>query len=98
MLSEIERMKLELVTMEELSKAIKQFTAATLSSRKTMQGQAQDLGGSWIVSSDLNFSACVTHLHLPGRSTYRLRPAWHRESIRHRGAGSGIAKAACSPG
>src|SRR2546423_2277586 len=57
MLAEIERMKLELVTMEELSKAVKQFTASTLSSRKTMQGQAQDLGGSWMSANDLNFSA-----------------------------------------
>ncbi|HUR46754.1 MAG TPA: pitrilysin family protein, partial [Candidatus Saccharimonadales bacterium] len=57
MLSELERMRNEMVSQEELNKAIKQFTSATLSSRKTMQGQAQDLGGSWIVSSDLNFSA-----------------------------------------
>ena len=40
----------------ELSKAVKQFISATLSSRKTMQGQAQDLGGSWLAANDLNFS------------------------------------------
>jgi zinc protease len=57
MLAEIERMKTNLVTAEELGKAVKQFTAATLSSRKTMQGQAQDLGGSWMAAGDLNFSA-----------------------------------------
>jgi zinc protease len=39
-----------------LSKAVKQFISATLSSRKTMQGQAQDLGGSWLAANDLNFS------------------------------------------
>jgi zinc protease len=56
MLAELEKMKNELVTPEELTKAVKQFTAATLSARKTMSGQAQDLGGSWIAASDLNFS------------------------------------------
>src|SRR5437764_165497 len=50
------KMKSELVTADELTKAVKQFTAATLSSRKTMSGQAADLGGSWIAASDLNFS------------------------------------------
>jgi zinc protease len=56
MLAELDKMKSELVTAEELTKAVKQFTAATLSARKTMSGQAQDLGGSWIAASDLNFS------------------------------------------
>ncbi len=56
MLAELEKMKNELVSNEELQKAVKQFTAATLSARKTMAGQAQDLGGSWIAASDLNFS------------------------------------------
>jgi zinc protease len=56
MLAELEKMKDELVSPEELTKAVKQFTAATLSARKTMSGQAQDLGGSWIAASDLNFS------------------------------------------
>ena len=57
MLAEVERMKIGLMTTEELTKAVKQFTSATLSSRKTMQGQAQDLGGSWMSANDLNFSA-----------------------------------------
>jgi zinc protease len=56
MLAEIEQMKREPVSPEELIKAVKQFTAATLSTRKTMQGQAQDLGSNWLAASDLNFS------------------------------------------
>lgn len=55
-LLEIERMKQELVTAQELAKAVKQFTAGTLSSRKTMEGQAQDLGSNWILANDLGFS------------------------------------------
>ncbi|MCI0745875.1 MAG: insulinase family protein [Verrucomicrobia subdivision 3 bacterium] len=57
MLAEVEKMKTNLITAEELGKAVKQFTTATLASRKTMQGQAQDLGGSWMAANDLNFSA-----------------------------------------
>ncbi len=56
-LAEVDRITSDLLTPEELTKAVKQFTAATLSSRKTMQGQAQDLGGSWMAANDLNFSA-----------------------------------------
>jgi zinc protease len=56
LLAEVERMKFEPVAFEELTKAVKQFTAATLSTRKTMQGQAQDLGSSWLAANDLNFS------------------------------------------
>jgi zinc protease len=56
MLAEIERMKAKPVSRAELGKAVKQFTAATLASRKTMQGQAQDLGGNWLAAGDLNFS------------------------------------------
>lgn len=55
-LTEIERLKQELVSTAELSKAVKQFISGTLSSRKTMAGQAQDLGGSWMSAHDLNFS------------------------------------------
>ncbi|MEO6184594.1 MAG: pitrilysin family protein [Verrucomicrobiota bacterium] len=55
-LEEIERLKTELVPVEELAKVIKQFVAATLATRKTMQGQAQDLGGNWIAANDLSFS------------------------------------------
>jgi len=57
MLAEVERMKATPVSKEELGKAVKQFISATLSSRKTMQGQAQDLGGGWLAANDLNFSA-----------------------------------------
>ena len=56
MLEEVERIKMGLVTAEELNKAVKQFLAGTLSSRKTMQGQAQDLGANWLAANDLNFS------------------------------------------
>jgi len=56
MLAELEKMKNDLVASEELTKAVKQFTAATLSARKTMAGQAQDLGSSWLAANDLNFS------------------------------------------
>jgi zinc protease len=56
MLAEVEKMRTSPVAPEELSKAVKQFISATLASRKTMQGQAQDLGGSWLAANDLNFS------------------------------------------
>jgi zinc protease len=55
-LAEIERVKTKGVSPAEVRKAVKQFLAATLATRKTMQGQAQDLGGSWLVANDLNFS------------------------------------------
>jgi len=55
-LSELKRTQEELITGDELSKAVKQFISGTLSSRKTMQGQAQDLGSNWMAASDLNFS------------------------------------------
>ena len=44
MLLELERMKDELVAPGELNKAVKQFMSAALATRKTMAGQAQDLG------------------------------------------------------
>jgi zinc protease len=56
LLAELERFKAEPVPNEELSKGIKQFVAATMATRKTMQGQAQDLGANWLAASDLNFS------------------------------------------
>jgi zinc protease len=56
MLAEIERVRTEPVSTAELGKAVKQFAAATLAVRKTMQGQAQDLGGNWMAAGDLNFS------------------------------------------
>ncbi len=55
-LAEIEKVKMNLVSADELSKAVKQFISATLSSRKTMEGQAQNLGGNWLGTNDLNFS------------------------------------------
>ena len=56
LLGEVEKMKAGAVPAEELSKAVKQFVSGTLSSRKTMQGQAADLGGNWLAANDLNFS------------------------------------------
>jgi zinc protease len=55
-LAEIERVKRDSVTAEELTKAVKQFTAGALATRKTMQGQAHELGGSWLAANDLNFT------------------------------------------
>jgi zinc protease len=57
MLAEVARLRERPVAAAELRKAVKQFLAATLATRKTMQGQAQDLGGSWLAANDLNFSA-----------------------------------------
>jgi zinc protease len=56
MLAEIEKIKAAPIAAGELGKAVKQFISGTLASRKTMQGQAQDLGGSWLAANDLNFS------------------------------------------
>ena len=53
---EIEKLKTEPITEAEVSKAVKQFISATLATRKTMQGQAADLGGNWLAANDLNFS------------------------------------------
>ena len=55
-LAEVEELKMSLVSSEELNKAVKQFIAGTLATRKTMQGQAQDLGANWLAANDLNFS------------------------------------------
>lgn len=56
MLAEVERVQNEPIPPEEVAKVIKQFIAGTLASRKTMQGQAQMLGGNWMAAGDLNFS------------------------------------------
>ena len=56
LLGQIDRVRREQVGETELRKAVNQFIAGTLSSRKTMSGQAQDLGGNWLAASDLNFS------------------------------------------
>ncbi|HEX9048611.1 MAG TPA: pitrilysin family protein, partial [Verrucomicrobiae bacterium] len=65
-LAEVEKIKSLSVSTDELGKAIKQFISATLSSRKTMEGQAQNLGGNWLAANDLNFSerylALVKHV------------------------------------
>jgi zinc protease len=57
MLDEVRRAQEELIPADELQKAVKQLTAGTLAARKTMQGQAQDLGANWLAAHDLNFSA-----------------------------------------
>jgi zinc protease len=56
MLRELARLKTTPVTRAEVNKAVKQFVSGNLASRKTMQGQAQDLGGNWLSAGDLNFS------------------------------------------
>ncbi|MCU0786388.1 MAG: insulinase family protein, partial [Verrucomicrobia bacterium] len=56
MLGELQKLKARPVAKAELGKAVKQFISATLATRKTMQGQAADLGGSWLAANDLNFS------------------------------------------
>lgn len=55
-LNELDKVKSGFVSDAEILKAVKQFTAATLATRKTMQGQAQDVGGNWLAANDLNFS------------------------------------------
>jgi zinc protease len=55
-LAEIEKVKSLSISANELQKAVKQFIAATLSARKTMEGQAQNLGSNWLSANDLNFS------------------------------------------
>ncbi|HTY86740.1 MAG TPA: pitrilysin family protein [Candidatus Acidoferrum sp.] len=55
-LAEVERMKTSPVSGGELAKAVKQFMTATLAARKTMEGQAQNLGSNWLAANDLNFS------------------------------------------
>lgn len=53
---EVDRLKSGGVLPQELQKSVKQMAAGTLASRKTMQGQAQELGGSWLAVGDLGFS------------------------------------------
>ena len=45
LLAEVQRAQTKPVPAAELAKVVKQFIAGALSIRKTMQGQAQDLGG-----------------------------------------------------
>jgi zinc protease len=56
MLAEIEKVKSMSVSSNEVQKAVKQFISATLATRKTMEGQANDLGGSWLAANNLSFS------------------------------------------
>lgn len=56
LLAEISRMQEREVSGAELAKAVRQFLAGSLATRKTMQGQAQDLGGCWLAADDLHFS------------------------------------------
>lgn len=56
LLQEVERLQQQGATDGELAKALKQITASTLAIRKTMHGQAQDLGSSWLSVGDLGFS------------------------------------------
>ncbi|MGH7951608.1 MAG: M16 family metallopeptidase [Limisphaerales bacterium] len=56
MFAEVEKIKSLSVSAGEVQKAVKQFISGALATRKTMEGQAQNLGGNWIVASDLNFS------------------------------------------
>jgi zinc protease len=56
LLAEIERVKNVPIPAHELAKVVKQFVAGMLATRKTMQGQAQDLGSNWTAANDLNFS------------------------------------------
>lgn len=56
MLAEVEKLKQKPVAAAELGKAVKQFVSAMFATRKTMSGQAADLGGSWLAANDLNFS------------------------------------------
>ena len=56
LLAELDWFRDRLVSEAELSKAVKQFISGTFATRKTMQGQANDLGANWLAASDLNFS------------------------------------------
>ncbi len=56
LLAELDQIRTQPVPAAELEKVVKQFVAATLATRKTMQGQAQTLGGSWSNANDLGFA------------------------------------------
>ena len=56
MLAEIEKLRTKGPHKSEVGKAVKQTISHTFASRKTMSGQAQDLGSSWLAAGDLNFS------------------------------------------
>ena len=54
--AELARLTTDPVPGQEMVKVAKQFIAGALGTRKTMEGQAQDLGDCWITVRDLNFS------------------------------------------
>lgn len=56
MLAELEKLRKRGPAKAEVAKAVKQTISHTLASRKTMSGQAQDLGSSWLAAGDLNFA------------------------------------------
>ena len=56
LLEELDQLKSAQVEPAELNKVMKQFISATLATRKTMEGQAQNLGDCWISVNDLDFT------------------------------------------
>jgi len=83
-MAELDRMRQEPVPPEELTKAVKQFTAGNFATRKTVQGQAQDLGSNWLGAHDLNFTArhlaavrCLTPSDLQRVARRYLTPESH---------------------
>jgi zinc protease len=56
MLSQVDLCRECLAKPDELTKAIKQFTAGNLATLRTMQGLAGDLGSNWLYTNDLYFS------------------------------------------
>ncbi|MDB4459062.1 insulinase family protein [bacterium] len=56
MLAELEKVRTGTISETELAKAKKQFRSGMLSTRKTMSGQAQELGSNWVSATDLSFS------------------------------------------
>ena len=57
LLAELEKLRVKGPSKSEVAKAVKQTLSHTLSAKKTMSGQAQDLGANWLAAGDLNFSA-----------------------------------------
>ena len=53
---ELDELKESTAPEAELGKVVKQFISGTLGTRKTMEGQAQTLGDSWITAHDLDFA------------------------------------------
>ena len=58
MLVEIEKLKVNVVSADELHKAVKQFVSATLSTAQNdgRAGRRKTWAGNWIAANDLNFS------------------------------------------